>query len=51
MKIASEPLRKVTLNLFDQDVDWLKDRYGYGYTETVRGLIRKHVLEEKRKDD
>ena len=44
-KIAGEKLRKVTLNLYDTDVEDLGALYGYGWSEVVRDLVRKHVIE------
>jgi len=42
-KIATEPLRKVTLNLFEADVEWYQERYGQGWSEIMRRDIRHHV--------
>jgi hypothetical protein len=42
-KIAGDPLRKVTLNLYDADVQWFQDRYGQGYSEMIRTLVHQHV--------
>lgn len=39
---SPEPLRKVTLNLFDEDCEWMERRYGHGWSERVRDLVRKH---------
>jgi hypothetical protein len=36
-------LLKVTLNLYESDVEWLKDRKGWGYTEVIRDIIRREV--------
>jgi hypothetical protein len=43
MRLVSEPLTKVTLNLFSKDVQWFKDRFPQGYQEQVRDVIRAHV--------
>jgi hypothetical protein len=43
MRVVSEPLTKVTLNLFTTDVEWFKQRYPEGYTERIREAIRMHV--------
>jgi hypothetical protein len=40
---ADEPLSKLTLNLFAQDVVRLKVRYGRGWQEEVRRIIREHL--------
>jgi hypothetical protein len=42
-RIPTEPLTKVTLNLFSKDVEWFKDRFEYGYTEAIRDALRSHV--------
>ena len=44
---SGEPLRKITLNLYHSDVIALKARYGQGYTEQIRLLVRKNVNEHK----
>lgn len=42
-KVPGEPLRKVTLNLFDSDVAWFQERHGQGYSEIIRAVVRKHI--------
>lgn len=42
-RLANEPLVKVTLNLFQSDVEWLKDQYDQGYTEQIRNLVRRYI--------
>lgn len=37
---AEEALQKVTLNLFRKDVEGMERRYGRGWTEQVRLLVR-----------
>lgn len=43
MRTVSEPIIKVTLNLYVKDVDWFKARYPNGYTEMIREALRQHV--------
>ena len=43
-KPSEEPLTKVTLNLFRSDVIAFKRRYGHGYTEQIRNLVRANVM-------
>lgn len=43
MRVVSEPVTKVTLNLFSTDVEWFKCRYPDGYTERIREAIREHI--------
>lgn len=33
---SDEPLRKVTLNLYEADCQWFEKEYGYGWTERLR---------------
>lgn len=40
---SDEPLRKVTLLLFASDVDGFQRRYGRGWTEQIRLLVRKDM--------
>jgi hypothetical protein len=42
---SPEPLRKVTLNLFDKDCDAMERRYGHGWSEAVREMVRSHLKE------
>ena len=37
-----DPLRKVTLNLYAADCEWLETHYGRGWTERIRQHI--HAL-------
>lgn len=41
-KIAGDPLTKVTLNLYESDVNWFRKRYGQGYSTFIRDMIRRH---------
>lgn len=40
---ADDPLRRVTLNLYEADVQWLIKTYGDGWTVRIRHLIRQEV--------
>jgi len=40
---ADAPLRKVTLNLYDADVEAAKKYYGNGWTEQVRLMWQAHM--------
>jgi hypothetical protein len=42
-RIPTEPLTKVTLNLYSKDVEWFKSRFEYGYTEEIREALRHHI--------
>lgn len=37
-------LRKVTLNLFDDDVTRLEQVYGFGWSSVVRELVHDHTF-------
>ena len=45
---ADSPLRKVTLNLYEADCQWLEREYGHGWTERVRQHIHNEVTMRKR---
>ena len=38
-----ENLRKVTLNLFEADCAAMEARYGWGWSENVREMVRNHL--------
>lgn len=44
---SPEPLRRVTLNLFDTDCAAMERRYGHGWSERVRDMVRAHVNQYK----
>lgn len=37
---ASEPLEKITINLYAKDVERLKICYGRGYQQKIREMVR-----------
>jgi hypothetical protein len=39
-RIPDEPLRKVTLNLYESDVAWFQQKFGQGYSEIMRQAVR-----------
>jgi hypothetical protein len=43
MRIVEAPLTKITLNLFTDDVEYLKQKYPIGYTEVIRNEVRYYV--------
>lgn len=52
--VMNETLQKVTLNLYESDVEWFKRTYGYGHTERMRNVLRDFIKkseELKRKRD
>jgi len=44
---SDDPLRRVTLNLYEADCVWLEKTYGRGWTERVRQHIHAIVHERK----
>lgn len=41
---SDDPLRRVTLNLYEADCEWLEKTYGHGWTERVRQHIHNEVV-------
>jgi hypothetical protein len=46
---SDDPLRRVTLNLYEADCAWLEQHYGRGWTERVRQHI--HMEVQKRQPE
>ena len=44
---SDDPLRRVTLNLYEADCQWLERTYGHGWTERVRQHIHSEVMLRK----
>ena len=40
---SDDPLRRVTLNLYESDCTWFEHTYGHGWTERVRQHIHNEV--------
>lgn len=40
---SDDPLRKVTLNLYEADCRWMEINYGRGWTERIRQHIHSEV--------
>jgi len=51
MRVVSEPITKVTLNLYSSDVEWLKKKFRQGYTEMIREILRRSIREAKAKEE
>lgn len=45
-KLPDEPLHKTNINLYCSDVEQMKEHYGYGWSEVVRNLVRRHLKEK-----
>jgi hypothetical protein len=41
---SDDPLRRVTLNFYEADCQWLEKTYGRGWTERIRQHIHSEVL-------
>ena len=41
---------RTNINLFASDVEWLQKKYGHGWTERVRDIVRTHVQIRKERD-
>ena len=44
---ADEPLSRSFINLYAKDKAWLYRRYGHGWSEIVRKLVREHRREQR----
>lgn len=44
---ADAPLRKVTLNLYEEDCVWLEQNLGYGWSQWVRERLHSFVTAQK----
>lgn len=40
---SDDPLRRVTLNLYEADCEAMKAYYGHGWTEQVRQMVHHHM--------
>lgn len=48
MEPLAEPIKKISLNVFEADYEALRRMYGTGAVgEVIRELIRKHVKEQR----
>lgn len=46
---SDDPLRKVTLNLYEADCQWFEKEYGHGWTERLRQHLHNEVLSRRSK--
>lgn len=51
MQVSGELLEKVTLNLFQKDMDWLRNRYNFGVSEVIRNQVRKYINQIRNEED
>ena len=45
---SDDPLRRVTLNLYEADCVVMEKRYGHGWTTVVRDWVNQHARGEDR---
>ena len=38
---ADEPLKKISVKIFESDFDWLENTFGYGWSSIIRTIVRK----------
>ena len=48
--MPSETLRKVTLNLYKEDVEFFEKRFGHGWSVELRRIMRREVVNYERRD-
>ena len=48
---SDEPLHKTLINLYKTDVDYMKKKWGQGWSTIVRELIRSHIKALKYEED
>jgi hypothetical protein len=46
MYLPTEPLAKVTLNLYAEDLTWMRRNYGIGWSTKVRELLREFINQQ-----
>ena len=48
MTLGNDPkLHRTNINLRQDDIDWFKDIYGYGWTERIRELVHQYVAKRR----
>ena len=48
--MPSDRLKKVTVNLFEEDVEFFADRFGYGWSVELRRIMRREIANYQRLD-
>ena len=48
--MPSEALRKVTVNLYEEDIKFFERRFGYGWSVELRRIMRREVMNYERRD-
>lgn len=47
---ADKPLRRVTINLYEEDVVYFENRYGKGWSSILRSVHHAHIIRAKLND-
>jgi len=45
---SDRPLRRVTLNLYEDDCDWMENQIGHGWSQWVRTTVNAEIARLKR---
>jgi hypothetical protein len=48
--MPSDKLKKVTVNLFEEDVEFFANRFGYGWSIELRRIMRREIQAYNRRD-
>jgi len=52
MPTVGEELRKITINMYVKDMEWLERRFGQGgVSDAIRGIIRNYVRRVQSQED
>ena len=46
--MSDSDLHRTNINLYASDVEWLRNQYGWGWTERVREIIHEAVRQKRR---
>jgi hypothetical protein len=49
--MPSEMLKKITLNLYEDDVRFFEERFGYGWSTELRRIMHREVVNYIRRDE
>ena len=44
---SDDPLRRITIHLYESDCQWFEQHYGYGWTERIRQHIHSEVIKRQ----
>ena len=45
--MSDSDLHRTNINLYASDVEWLRNQYGWGWTERVRDVLHEYVRDTK----